>query len=74
MARIYSKRRELLAAGIVRDIRFTNQQEYDIYIYGLKQKHTEFKVLQKYTVDNGCVLARIVQEYSTAPLIELYDD
>ena len=68
-----NKRRELLAAGIVRDFRFCNEQEYDVYIYSLKKKQTEHKVLEKVERPDGSVLARIVQEYNTAPLIELYD-
>lgn len=67
------KRRELLAAGIVRDIRFINQAELDIYLYGLDHKQTEYKVLETHTCSTGHVLARIVQEYNTSPLIQLYD-
>ena len=69
-----NKRRELLAAGIVRDFRFISQAEFKIYIYGLEHKHTEYKILETCSREDGSVLARIVQEYNTAPLIELYQD
>ena len=68
-----NRKRELLAAGIVRDFRFCSRLEYEIYLYGLKHQETEYKILDVCYCENGSVLARIVQEYNTAPLIELYE-
>lgn len=69
-----SKRRELLAAGVVRDFRFQNEAEFDIYIYELKHKEVRYKVLEKVTARGGTILARILQEHGNAHLIELYEE
>ena len=69
-----SRRRELLAAGVVRDFRFKDQNELDIHLYGLKKKEIRYKVLEQVTERGGTILARILQEHGTAQLIELYED
>ena len=69
-----NKRRELLAAGIVRDIRFQNEAEYDIHIYNLNHKYADYKLLEKVKREDGTVLARIVEQYNNTPLIQLYED
>lgn len=68
------KRKELLAAGIVRDIRFASKSELDIYLYDLKRKYMQYKILEQVTEENGAVLARIVQSYNNTPLIQLYEE
>ena len=68
------KRKELLAAGIVRDIRFKDQAELDIYLYGLRKKYMDYKILEQVTRTDGTELARIVQSYNNTPLIQLYEE
>lgn len=63
------KRRELLAAGIVRDIRFRDENEYEIYLYGLDDKHKNYKIMEEARLEDGTVLARILEGYKTTPLI-----
>ena len=69
-----SKRKELLAAGIVKDYRFRNQAELDIYLYDLKHKHIQYQILEQVTRQDGTVLVRITVGYSNAPLIQLYEE
>ena len=68
------KAKEILAAGIVRDILFVNQAAVDVYLEKLQQSYYEFEVLDKFTRDDGSVIIRIVQQYNNSPLISLYDD
>lgn len=66
-----AKRKELLAAGIVRDIRFANPKEaakYQDAILG------EYKVLDWHTCEDGTIIFRIVQQYNNSPLIQLYEE
>ena len=67
-------KRELLAAGTVRDIKFADKLQLTIYLHRLKKDHKNFKVLETCDRPDGTVLARIVQAYNNSPLIELYSD
>lgn len=69
-----SKRKELLAAGIVKDYRFRNQAELDIYLYDLKYKYIQYQILEQVTRQDGTVLVRITVGYNNAPLIQLYEE
>lgn len=64
----------LLAAGIVRDIRFCSKEAYQIYIRQLNQKGIIYEVLETRACHDGTFLARIVQQYNSVPLIQLYED
>lgn len=68
-----NKPKELLAAGIIRDIRFKNQLKLRIYIGGLEQRKAQYKILERVDCEDGTILIRIIQQYNTAPLIELYE-
>ena len=67
-----SKRKELLAAGLVKDYRFINQEEYELYIYELQHKKIVYQILEKVDRKDGTVLLRISVGYNRTPLIELY--
>lgn len=68
------KIKTILAAGYVRDILFINQDAVDEYLTKLQHDLYEFKVLDKFTHEDGRVIIRIVQQYNNSPLIKLYDD
>ena len=68
------KRRELLAAGLIKDYRFINEDEYELYMYDLDHKKIRYKILEKVTKENGTVLLRISLGYNQTPLIQLYED
>lgn len=61
----------LLAAGIVRDFRFTSRESYIAYLRGLVVKPGLFQVLESRLCQDGTVLARIVTNYNSTSLIEL---
>lgn len=61
----------LLAAGIVRDIEFRDQECLDLYIYALEHKKVLFKILDQYNRKDGSIIIRIVQQYNDSPLIQL---
>lgn len=62
---------KLLAAGIVRDFRFRNEETYYAYLENLSSHEQEYEVLQREPSKNGTVLARIVTRYYNADLIDL---
>lgn len=66
--------KELLAAGIVRDLQFISEYALEIYLYSLDYNKKLYKILDKFTRDDGSVIIRIVQQYNDSPLIELYDN
>lgn len=61
----------LLAAGIVRDFRFTSRESYIAYLRKLDSGPYIFHVLESRLCQDGTVLARIVTNYNGSPLIEL---
>lgn len=69
-----NKRRELLAAGLIKDYRFMNQKEYDIYINELEHKKMRYEILEAVTKPDGTILLRISLGYNRTPLIQLYED
>ena len=68
-----AKSKKILAAGIVRDIRFANSDFADEYLYRLDHRGFTYKVLQSCRCDNGTVILRVLQRYNDCDLIELYD-
>ena len=66
--------KEILAAGIVRDIEFISQYALDVYISGLDSRKVNYKILDTHQRSDGCVIIRIVQQYNEAPMIELYEE
>lgn len=63
--------RELLAAGIVRDILFRNADAADLYLKWLDCRFANFDVLDRYDREDGSVIMRIVQQYNGCDLIQL---
>ena len=66
------ERKKVLAAGIVRDIRFATREDMELYLYQLRHKKQLYAVLETVERPDGTVLVRIVQQYNQSPLIELY--
>lgn len=66
-----SKKRELLAAGYLRDFRFCDRAELDDYLVHLDQRKISYRVLEVCPRPDGTVLCRILQQYNGADLIQL---
>lgn len=69
-----NRKRELLAAGLVKDYRFINEEEFELYMHELDHKKIRYKILEKVTREDGTVLLRISVGYNQTPLIQLYED
>ena len=69
-----SKRKELLAAGYIRDILFQKIDDCKSYLHNLDQRKAEYKILDTYIRDDNSVIIRILQQYNNAPLIQLYEE
>lgn len=67
-------KKELLAAGLIKDYRFINEDEYRLYIHELNCKKMRYQILERVTRENGTVLLRISLGYNQTPLIQLYED
>lgn len=63
----------LLAAGIVRDYEFLSIDDLDVHLYSLDHRKINYKVLETFERPDGTVLVRILQQYNSAPLIQLYE-
>lgn len=68
------KSKELLAAGIVRDLRFRSKTHYQAYLIDRKVAKEQYEVLKVVEQADGTILARIEGQYNNAPLIKLYDE
>ena len=64
----------LLAAGIVRDLEFDSSGSLEIYLYKLYHNKVLYQILDKFVRDDGSVIIRILQQYNSATLIQLYDN
>lgn len=69
-----SKRKSLLAAGVVRDIRFPSSLVYSAYLSHLRLAGIKYQVLEDMYRDDGSVIARILSASDGAPLIKLFAD
>ena len=69
-----NKKRELLAAGLIKDYRFINDYEYRRYLDELNNKKMRYQILERVTKENGTVLLRISIGYNQTQLIQLYED
>ena len=67
------KTKEILAAGIVRDIRFCSSYALQVYLYGLDQNGTTYQLLKEEKEENGSIIVRIVQQYNASPMIDFYE-
>lgn len=68
-----NKKRELLAAGIVKDYRFSSWTEYENYLEELEGKKITYKVLETFHCQDDTVLVRIAVGYNSSRLNELYN-
>lgn len=66
------KSKQLLAAGIVRDLEFRCQEVFEVYLHSLDHQKKLYKVLDIFTRDDGSMIVRIVQQYNDSELIRLY--
>lgn len=66
--------KEVLAAGIVRDLWFCHRDALELYIYRLDHQKVTYKIIQRCDRDDGSVLIRIVQQYNNSPLIHLFEE
>ena len=64
------KRKKLLAAGIIRDFRFKNKEEYQKYLTWIRGKYEVIEMVEKM---DGTVLARILTQYNNTELIQLFE-
>ena len=69
-----ARTKELLAAGYVRDILFRSGEDRKNYIIKLESRKQEYRILEQMDREDGSVIIRILQQYNTAPLIQLYED
>lgn len=65
------KRRELLAAGYLRDFRFCCMDEFEVYLHELDHRKVCYCVIETCPRPDGTVLARILQQYNNADLIQI---
>lgn len=63
--------RELLAAGILRDMRFRCMDDFECYLYGLDHRGVVYKVIETVERPDQTVLVRILQQYNSSDLIQL---
>ena len=63
--------KELLAAGVIRDFRFSCKQSYLAYCRNLSSRKIYYMILESRLCDDGTVLARVIQQYNNADLIVL---
>ena len=68
------KTKEVLAAGIVRDIEFISHYAMEVYLSGLDQRKVTYKVLKTFERNDGVTRIRIIQQYNNSPLINLNND
>ena len=69
-----ARTKELLAAGYLRDILFRSGEDLKNYILQLESRKQEYRILEQMNREDGSVIIRILQQYNTAPLIQLYED
>lgn len=65
------KRKELLAAGYLRDFRFCCMDEFELYLDSLDHRNVIYDVLETCPRPDGTVLVRILQQYNSVDLIQL---
>lgn len=66
--------KQLLAAGIVRDLAFLNRDALDLYLYRLDHNEVIYQIFERWNRPDGTVVIRIVQQYNSSPLIQLYEE
>ena len=66
-----NKRKELLAAGYLRDFRFDCKDSFEEYLWSLDCRCVCYRVLETCPRPDGTVLVRILQQYNSVNLIQL---
>ena len=66
------KSKLILAAGILKDIRFASADDADLYLYKLDHSRITYQVLDSCRCDDGSVILRVVQRYNDCELIQVY--
>lgn len=66
-----SKRIQLLAAGIVRDLQFASIADRNLYLARLDGRKIRYELLETFERVDGSVIIRIVQQYNDSDLIRL---
>ena len=66
-----SKKIQLLAAGIVRDLQFASMADLNLYFARLDGRKIRYEVLQTFERNDGSVIIRIVQQYNDSNMIVL---
>lgn len=69
-----SRRKELLAAGYIRDILFATVEDLERYLDSLNHRKQQYKVLETFERNDRSVIIRILQQYNNVPLVQLYED
>lgn len=69
-----SRKKEILAAGYIRDILFETVEDMEQYLDNLEHRKQLYKVLQTYEREDRSVIIRILQQYNNSPLIQLFND
>lgn len=64
--------KEILAAGLLRDIRFVSAKAADEYLFRLDELGFTYKVLESCRCDDGTVILRVLQRYNGCDLIQVY--
>lgn len=67
-----AKAKEILAAGILRDIRFDSAERADEYLYMLDRCKFTYQVLESCRCDDGTVILRVLQRHNGCDLIQVY--
>ena len=66
------KAKEILAAGILRDIRFDSADRADCYLFELDHRNITYRVLESERCPDGTVILRVLQRYNDCDLIKVY--
>lgn len=66
-----SKKIQLLAAGIVRDLLFASKSDRDLYFARLDGRKIRYELLDTYEREDGSVIIRIVQQYNDSDMIRI---
>ena len=66
------RNKTLLAAGYLRDFEFRSKDVFDLYLYDLDHRKIVYKVLDIFVRDDGSMIVRVLQQYNSVDLIQLY--
>lgn len=66
------KNKEILAAGILRDIRFASADQADLYLFALDHRNINYRCLESERCPDGTVILRMLQQYNDCDLIQVY--